>query len=204
MANPNLPNTQPTGSVERRLAKPNNPSAKPATGRVNRALEELKIRAKKLLKQSRQDDVIARNFAPILKKQNWNVGRELQLKDCQNLLASKCGFSNWQAARKVLTGGDLKPIGSFWHQPGCDALINQWFASYVDAKSVLHSSEPHYLLPYKNQFVVVRFEYLKVLGVATTDHAQLEAIQRDLIAGFGSEAWDRLALNVLKAKTQLK
>ncbi|WP_100642501.1 hypothetical protein [Alteromonas facilis] len=165
------------------------------------ALSELKIRAKKLLKRSASEDVISPQFAKIIKRQNWDMTRTLRLKDCQNLLAIQCGFSNWQSAHKTLSGEDVRSAGSFLHSVSCDALLNHWFASYDEAANVLQKDSAQYLVPYKHQFVVARFEYLKALGMANDDKSDLAQIAHNFVTGYGSAAWDRLAMRVVIHKT---
>jgi hypothetical protein len=110
------------------------------------------------------------------------------------------GFSNWEHGRRVLTGeaaaGD--DMGTFWHSPSCNVLLNAWFARHDEARSALAAARGGYLLPYRRQFVVVQGEFIRELGLDPADPGWDEA-QRDLVQAYGSAAWLALALRRLKA-----
>lgn len=195
---------------------------------MDRALKELKIRAKKLLKAYNQDPQILDAFEKILRKQKWHSKhdpelyskQELKLKDCQNLLAIKCGFKDWQEAQqtlcgKVVTGKtntekavteqkqfdvNTGDFSGFWHSSSCDVLLNHWLASYEEAKQILLENPGKVLLPYKRQFVVVGTEYLHIIGLTDNSANLLSSIKRDLFKSYGSNEWDELAKQVLIAK----
>ncbi len=128
-------------------------------------VQELKIQSKKLLKQS--------PVSPDLLRLCQN--ESLQLKHCQRFIARQYGFFDWEHARQVLSCESLnqsntsaKGYGTFWYRDQCSVLLNHWCRHYEEAKDVLHS-EGGYLLPYKKQFVVVKQQYLELLGVDADD-----------------------------------
>lgn len=183
---------------------------------MDKALKELKIRAKKLLKAYQQDSLVLQPFDNILRKQKWSTRQELKLKDCQNLLAIKCGFKGWQEAQQTLTGkastgknlsqDNAVDFSGFLHSSSCDVLLNHWFANYQEAKQMLATNPDKVLLPYKRQFVVVGSEYLHLIGLSQTTNATpdianlLGSIKRDLLKSYGSDEWDELAKQVVTAK----
>ena len=175
---------------------------------MDKALQELKIKAKRLLKTSRTDDSALDGFQSIAKKQRWDLRLPLKLKDSQNLLALQCGFNHWQHAQQILSGAPATvasiDFGTFWHQPACDALINQWFADYDEASAAQQRLKDSYLLPFKTQFVVCGKEYLGLLGIAASDSELLAGIGNDLVNGYGTPTWDSLALRVIKHKSQVR
>lgn len=129
-------------------------------------IEELKIRAKKLLKVSPVPEGLQK-----LCQGKQTSPQPLQLKHCQRYIARQYGFTDWEHARQVLnceTG--LSPIGygEFWYHPKCTMLLNHWCRDYQEAQQVL-AEQGGYLLPYKKQFVVVQKAYLEALGLDADD-----------------------------------
>lgn len=113
-------------------------------------------------------------------------------------VARKAGFRDWQQARRVLLGeaGPSDDFGTLWvGRPG-GGFLNEWFASYAEARlSWEGQSETAFLLPYKTQFVVVGQAMMEHLGI---DVAVLEA-KLDLIAEIGGPVWDSLCRQRLRA-----
>ena len=109
-----------------------------------------------------------------------------QLRHAFNLVSEAVGFRDWDHARVVL-GGDAKlggDMGTFWHGPACNALLNHWFARYEEAAAMQRGAPGATLLPYGRQFVVVRDEYLRALALP-------ESVQGgfDAVAAYGSAQW---------------
>jgi hypothetical protein len=148
-------------------------------------LVELKTRARLRLNAARRADA---------------ADAGLRLRDCLTLAARDAGFSHWEHARRVL-GGEAAPgddMGSFWHAPGCHALLNHWYASHADARASLAAHPGAVLLPYRRQFVVAGDAYVRELGMDPADPAW-EQGGRDLAQAYGGGAWLALALRRLKA-----
>lgn len=154
----------------------------------NALLRELKTRARLRLNAARRGEGAG------------DESREPKLRDCLNAVSRDAGFAHWEHARTVL-GGDAATgadIGAFWYAPGCAALLNQWFADY-DAASAVHARERGaFLLPYRRQFVVVKAEFIRELGLDPGD-ASWEAVGRDLARAYASPAWVALASQRLRA-----
>lgn len=152
-------------------------------------LTELKIRARLLLNARRQAEP------------------DLRLRDCLGRVARDVGFAHWEHARLVLDamappGSDM---GTFWHAPRCDGLLNPWFASLAEARAALGSAgEPGragrrpVLLPFRRQFVLAGAEYLRELGLDPDDEAWRDA-RHDLVQAYGGAAWRALAARRLRA-----
>jgi hypothetical protein len=147
------------------------------------ALEELKVRAR-----------IARNAA--VRGGDESAPR---LADCLHETARQVGFQHWEHARRVLGGLAQagEDMGSFWHSPRCDALLNHWFADLTRAR-LAQAEVQGFLLPYRRQFVVAREPFIRELGLDPAD-AQWQAAGRDLVDAYGSAAWMTLCLARLKA-----
>jgi hypothetical protein len=146
------------------------------------ALAELKVRARLRLNAARRA----------------GTGDDRKLRHCLNEAAQAAGFAHWEHARHVLAGEAApgEDMGAFWHAPGCDALLNQWFADAATARAALRPGR--YLLPFRRQFVVVEGPYLRELGLDPADPAW-GAIAGDLVAGYGTAAWRELAARRMKA-----
>lgn len=142
------------------------------------AAEELKVRARVRLNRARREDA----------RTTQTLGAHLQT------VAREVGFLHWEHARRVL-GGLAAPdmdMGDFWHAPRTGLLLHSWFVRHDEAVAVL-AGQPHgFLLPYRRQCFIVRAPFIDALGLDATDHAW-QAIGRDLVAGYGTEAWARLA-----------
>jgi len=147
------------------------------------ALEEVKIKAKKVLKQS-------------MLMAGDSVNDKISLMACQRQISRQLGFEDFNHARLVLTG-QAKPeeklnFGSIWYAPACTRFTNQWFSSYAEAQQVQKVNRL-YLLPYQQQFLLVEPDFLFTLGLNGQDVALLERAKKDLVALYPSEIWDKLA-----------
>ena len=140
-------------------------------------LDELKARARIALNAARQGS------AP-----------DAKLRHSLNAAARHAGFAHWDHARAVL-GGHAQPgddFGTFWHAPGAGILLNHWFAAYGEARAIHAQIVDGYLLPYKQQFMLVQSDFITAIGMDSLDPAWSE-IGRDAVAGYASAAWARLA-----------
>jgi hypothetical protein len=176
------------------------PSLSPSPVAADAALAELKTRARLLLKAAERADAAPLAAArELARRQRWPWPDGLQLKHTLNLVSAEAGFQHWDHARRELAGtwADGDDHGTLWHDPGCDALLNHWFARLDEARAALPRHAGHVLLPYRRQFVVVSPAYLDALGVPD-DPAWAHA-GPDLTAARGSAAWAGLCLARLRA-----
>lgn len=99
---------------------------------------------------------------------------ELKLRDCLNAVAREIGFDDFHHARRVLSG-EARPgddFGTFWYAERSMGLLNQWFASYEEARAALAAAPRRsFLLPYKRQFMVVEDDFIRELGLDPEDQA---------------------------------
>ena len=150
------------------------------------ALNELKIRAKRLFKKER------------LKPDE----HDKQLKHYLQRVSVSLGFDSWQQASHVLSGRinilGNESFGAFFHMQACNALINRWFSSYQDARNELKVSTESYLSPYKQQFVVANTSYLTAIGIDDKSYDLLHRIEGDLIKGYGTPEWDSISLSIIQ------
>jgi hypothetical protein len=125
---------------------------------------------------------------------------DIKLRDCLNAVAREVGFTGWEHGRRVLGGqaAGNEDMGSFWHAPACHSLLNLWFARHGDAVAAMAVTRGTYLLPYRRQFMVVRDDFIREIGLGPADPAW-SGVQRDLAQAYGSEAWEALAFRRLKA-----
>lgn len=162
---------------------------------MNALTTEIKTRARLLQKLLEARNVAAVRQAIILSRQHhWEMPETWQLKHCMNLAAADAGFHHWEQARIVL-GGAAQPgddMGDMWHGREVNAFVNHWYATHAEAQARLQYDEHSYLLPYRRQFVVVTSHYLQALGVST-EAALWQVIARDLVAGYGTATWLKLA-----------
>ena len=149
---------------------------------MSRLVEELKVRAR-----------LQRNAAR-------HAATAPKLRECLHAAARAVGFQHWEQARRVLGGQAVagEDVGAFWHAPGCDRLLNLWFASLAQARHALAAAPGQVLLPYRRQFVVAGADYLHELGL-DPDDGLWQAAGHDLVRSYGSEAWAALAWQRLQA-----
>jgi len=170
---------------------------------MNLAIRELKIQAKKLLKEIKAGDKVPTKLQRNLKSLNLESMLDIKLKHCHFLVAKKYSFDSWQHAQQVLSGdeltGTILNMGTIFHSSRCDAFINLWFSDYAEAESALVVDKKNrWLVPYKQQYIVVRREYLEMIGIDSAFDEQWRNIGHDLVKGYNSESWDSLAAAALK------
>lgn len=156
-------------------------------------IEELKIQSKKLLKSWRQDN--NSSHVNSLKKQYSHSFPQLKL--CQHYIAHYYGFSDWLHAKNTLDcqwslesdeAQSVKDFGTFWYSNQCVTLLNRWCSTYQEAIGLLEQTEG-FLLPYKQQYMVVSSDFVKALNMSPKDegwriinfnwcHGQIMARQR--------------------------
>lgn len=176
---------------------------------MTRLLDELKVRARlrlnahKAAGESSEAAGAARAVAADVQSERPSP----KLRDYLNIVSREAGFAHWEQARRVL-GGLAVPgedMGCFWHAPGCQSLLNAWYANHGDARAGLqaasHARPGAVLLPYRRQFVVVDAPYLRALGLDPQD-PDWAAAQHDLVRSYGSGAWLALAWRRLKAPAE--
>ena len=114
--------------------------------------------------------------------------------------AKDVGFSHWEHARRILGGfaGIDDNMGTFWHAPGCHALLNQWCAAHEEARRLQASDPGSFVLPYRRQFMLVHDDFIRELTLDPADPAWAES-QRDMAQAYASGAWYALAMRRLKA-----
>lgn len=150
---------------------------------MNTPVEELKTRARLQVNAARRD----------------GTAGDLKLRDCLHEAARAVGFLHWEQARRVLAGEAApgEDMGRFWYAPACAALLNTWFPD-AGAAQAARKKTSGYLLPYGRQFVLVRDDFVRELGLDPA-HPAWEEAGRDLVAAYGSPAWLALARQRLAA-----
>lgn len=145
------------------------------------AIDELKIKAKKLLKTILVLD---------------SSRADIQLMACQRIVAKKLGFDDFNHARQLLTAkvkvATSADFGSMWYDASCIKYTNQWFSTYSEALEI-HQHNHYYLLPYKRQFLLVTEAFMFSLGLTEHELEPLGQAGGDLISCYASEVWDKLA-----------
>ncbi|MFZ6752102.1 DUF2087 domain-containing protein [Undibacterium sp. Dicai25W] len=168
---------------------------------MNALTNEIKTRARLLLKLLESSNNAASKRALILsRKQRWDIPEQWQLRHCLNLAAADCGFQHWEHAREVLGGNSVAntDMGDFWHGAEVSGYTNHWFANYAEALAQLQANPEEYLLPYRYQYLVVSADYISALGIAPDAPAWAQ-IANDLVAGYASASWLRLAQQRMQA-----
>ncbi len=171
------------------------------------ALNEVKTQAKKLLKALRLDSELLLTMKLSLKRLSLSSLDDLRLKHCLTIVSQQLGFDNWHHAQNTLSGnvktGTPLNMGTFLYPKGCGGFINEWFADYEQAKNILvNEANNKWLLPYKNQFIVVEKEFISLFNIDNKLMMLWSEIDHDMAEGYNSLAWDRLAREIIKNRSK--
>ena len=171
------------------------------------AINEVKTQAKKLLKALHENEALFQSMQLPLKRVAVTNLEELKLKHCLSIVSHQLGFDSWQEAHEVLTGkhNPLEPtnMGSFFYPNSCGAFINEWFTDYQQAKNtLLKSKKPKWLLPYKNQYIVVTKNFIDVFKLNDNLSSLWSEIKHDMVKSYHTDIWDQITCAVIKNRTR--
>jgi len=158
---------------------------------MNRSIDALKTRAKKLHKAALNGDEPALAYLKLSPSGTENLKR----KTCLHLIARKLGFRDWNHTRAVLAGeAEIgQDMGQFWYSDRCSALLNIWFANYAEAKSYLEAHPQSYLLPFKTQYIAVDENFIQTIGLSDQCREFWRDTGNNAVASYASTAWHALA-----------
>lgn len=167
------------------------------------ALQEVKTQAKKLLKALKSEPSLVKAMQLPLNKIAVSSIEALKLKHCLGLVSMELGFKDWHEAQQFLSGSHPQlpstNMGGFFYPKGCGGFINEWFADYSQARDILVSSPTaKWLLPYKNQFIVVEKEYIEVFKLKKDLIPYWAEVKHDMVASYNSVAWDKLTSAIIR------
>ena len=167
-----------------------------------RPIDEMKRRARGLHARAKDGDPDAwRRLArlPELRRLEPTArGAALRRRHALATVAREVGFDGWSHAVAVLKGRETSRFGALLYAPACSAHGNIWFAGYADAQAV-HREHGGYLLPYKDQYVVVDRHFLQTLGVSPED-PDWQRIGGDWVRPASFDARLRLTARVVQAR----
>lgn len=171
------------------------------------AINEVKTQAKKLLKSLHENEALFQSMRLPLKRANVSSLTQLKLKHCLSIVSHQLGFDSWQHAHEVLSGKEdpfeSSNMGSFFYPKSCGAFINEWFVDYQQAKNTLLMSErPKWLLPYKNQYIVVTKNYIDAFKLSDNLTSLFSEIKHDMIESYNTDIWDKVTCAVIKNRTK--
>ena len=171
------------------------------------AINEVKTQAKKLLKALHENEALFQSMRLPLKRVAVSSVSQLKLKHCLSIVSHQLGFDSWQQAHEMLSGKqnpfESSNMGSFFYPKNCYAFINEWFADYQQAKDTLLMSEkPKWLLPYKNQYIVVTQSYIDVFKLNDNLTSLWPKIKHDMVESYNTEIWDKITCAVIKHRTR--
>jgi len=167
------------------------------------ALKEVKTQAKKLLKslKANNNTTLATDF--ILQTTALTSLEQVKLKQCLTIVANQLGFENWHHIQEILSGSKQvdKPLnmGTLFYPKGCGGFINEWFVDYQQAqKTLIDCDSQKWLLPYKNQFIVVKEDYIVMFNLNEKTKRLWPDIGYNLVKGYKSLAWDKVVCEIIK------
>ncbi len=172
------------------------------------ALNEIKIQAKKLLKELPNNKALQQSLSKPLNSFALAEPNNVQLKHCLALVSYQLGFNNWRQAQSVLSGKEVPiahiDMGTFFYPESCGAFINEWFNDYNQAeKALLEQPKIKWLLPYKKQFLVVERDYVEQLNINQALTTLWSEVERNMVKSYNSLAWDKLTAQVIKNRVKL-
>lgn len=192
---------------------------------MSKPLLEVKRYGKKILKRLKQsqkneldngDTLLDRDVMEKLQKISGST--TVQLKHCLHFLAIFLEFRDWQHCSRVLTTvpteldgavgsantlescSKEENMGTLWYSKSCVALSNQWFADYEEAKIIHKQQEGSFLLPYKNQYVIVMEDYLKLLGLSDHSIESCRSAGGDMVRYYRHEIWEDAVADIVRHK----
>lgn len=189
-------------------------------GQVRLPLSELRIRARRLLKELRSSDVKAagraakrfgqlRAFADKAQDQILASREVMRLKHALAIIALEQGYPSWIALKSAVEAAappSEEPLsfadGRMMYAGGLDVLLNRWFARYEDARAS-RQQMGGFLFPYDKQFFVCEAEGVRVLGLDPTE-PDWQRIGWDWVEPLDRAAWDRLREKRLAAIAKSK
>ena len=171
------------------------------------AIKEVKTQAKKLLKALRKNNSEILISQAKLKKLALTSAEQLQLKHCLTIVAIELGFENWHQLQKILSGSEstdeIVNMGTFFYPKICGGFINEWFVDYQEArKTIANYDGVKWLLPYKNQFIVVKEAYISTFKLSDNTMQLWPRLQYDLVSSYNSVAWDEIVFEIIKNRSK--
>lgn len=92
-----------------------------------------------------------------------------RLRECLGEVARQCGFPNWPAAKRALSGnGAVEDFGTLLWEKRCGGHFNRWYSNYETATED-RAMTNGYLLAYGRQYFVVDRYYIETLGLDPED-----------------------------------
>lgn len=157
------------------------------------SLDECKIQASILLKQlhlQNPQQLITLNrfrLLPIFATENaLTIIKNVKRKHALAIIAIEYGFNSWS---NLKTYFDKTILTTFIMHSG---FLNQWFASYKEARAYLASnSTTSFLLPYKHQFFVCEANCIESFGLNPND-PNWQLIGYNWIEPSNIAAWEQL------------
>lgn len=170
------------------------------------AINEVKTQAKKLLKALNENPYLVNLMNQPLKRSSASSISQLKLKHCLFIVSQQLGFDNWQHAHEVLSGNKTSTpfkMGSFFYPKSCYAFINEWFTNYQQAKSILMENEQSkWLLPYKNQYLIVKSDYIKMFKLDEVTSSLWLETSHDMVQSYNTIAWDKITSEIIKHRVK--
>ena len=95
-------------------------------------------------------------------------------KHCLAVVAREVGFTGWDHAVRVIEGDPAEAdFGDLLSSPGRGAFLNQWLATYDEAKAIHRelcvSGAGSYLLAFRRHFFLTERGYVESLGLDPDD-----------------------------------
>ena len=164
-------------------------------------LREIKTRARLRLNDLTNESPDAIFYARwISRRRRWAWPAKWKLTHVLNIVCTELGFRDWDHARHVL-GGQARPeedMGGLWYDFRCQLLLNNWFASYAEARAFCKDEATRFLFPYGRQVVVGDENFVRMLGLDPQSSLWGDT-GRDLFASYGTPTWRALCHQRLTA-----
>lgn len=171
------------------------------------ALNEVKIQAKLLQKALQTNPQLQLGMKKPLAKLGIANIEQFKFKHSLTLIAQQLGFLSWHQAHEFLSGeinnNQLINAGAMFYPKRGDVFLNEWFANYDQAKVCLSDGKKtKWLFPFKQQYVVVEQSFVQALNLDESAQVLWSEVQHNMVASYGTNAWDSLACNIIKNRTK--
>ena len=165
--------------------------------RPYKALSELKIRSKILLKAANQNNPETIR----LLSNNGTHNGPFKHKDGLELVSKWAGFKNWRHASHILSGSAQigEDMGTLWYNNKCQVYLNIWCRNYAEAKEQYALEVGKFIVPYKTQFIIVDNDYIQALGLKANMTDFTADGSRDLAGNYGSVTWDNYTFSRIQS-----
>jgi hypothetical protein len=165
-------------------------------------IERMKQRARVLHRAAQLGDPAAlkrlRSLRELKALSDEALREQLRRRHCLSALAHALGLDGWQHLSVLWHEPAARDFGTLLYSPSCGGHWNVWSAAYDEAREI-RAQHGGYLLPYRQQFVIVEPSFIEDLGL-DPNAAEWSACGRDWVEPRDLAARHRLCRRLLDVR----